>query len=332
MTPQEELDFQWVVGRLRFLNDLQPPPPQASRIVGPAIEDYVGDQRLPSTSYALPRSRMMESLISDANARLSLDKGCLKELKKTKDLLPAPMKRHRRYYLEQGCADAPATLNDSMADLLKLSTDRVAKKDVSFSATEIKDLDASLGSVCATTSWLDHWLNAFGRSSLDPTRDEASIRRLLQSGSRALFFLARQINTVWINLRLKRRDSALESLVTGCSPEDVAALRNGLVDDSSNLFPEEVMRDVVKNLRSRSETEALRKVAFPEGKKRSSPSRGHGSSGSGRQPKAQKTTTTANAPPASSTAEKPAEQTFPKASGQSRGRRKGKGKKKGGSN
>ena len=332
MTPQEELDFQWVVGRLRSLNDLLPPPPQASRILRPAIDQYVGDQQLPSTSYALPRSRMMESLIADSNARLSLDKGSLKEQKEVKGFLPVPMARHRRYYQELDCSDVPATLNDSMADLLKSPADRVAKKDVSFSAGEAKDLDASLGSVCAVTSWLDHWLNAFGRSSLDPTRDETSIRRLLQSGSRALFFLARQVNNVWINLRLKRRESVLESLVNGCSPEDVAALRNGLVDDSNLLFPEEVVRDVVRNLRSRSETEALRKVAFPDGKKRSSPSRGHGASGSGRQSKAQKTSTKAVAPSASSGGEKAGDQSFPKPAGKPKGKKKNKGKKKGGSN
>ena len=274
---------------------------------------------------------MMESLIADSNALLAQDKGSFRELKKVKGFLPAPLARHRKYYQEEGCSSVPAALNDSMTDLLKSSLDTVAKKNVFFSAAEAKELEVSLGSICSVTSWLDHWLNAFGRSSMDPTRDEAAIRRLLQSGSKALFFLARQANNSWTNLKLKRRESVLEALVTGCTAEDTAALRNGTVDTSDRLFPEEVVLQVTKKLRTRSETEALRKVAFSTEKKRSSPSRGHMASSSGRQPKAQKTSNQAIAPSSSSgSSDKGFEQPFLKTSGSARGRKKGKGKKRGG--
>ena len=111
----------------------------------------------------------MASLVTDANAKLSLDKGSFKELKKTKALLPPAWVRHRRYYEEIDCATSPPSLNDSMATLLKSPLDRVAKKDVPFSATEAKDLDGSIMSLASVVSWLDHWLNAFGRLALDPT-------------------------------------------------------------------------------------------------------------------------------------------------------------------
>ena len=332
MTPQEELDFQWVVGRLRSLNDLRPPAPQTSRVQGPAIDAYVGDQQVPSTSYALPRSRMMESLISDVNARLSLDKGCMKEQKKVKGLLPAPLPRHRRYYQESGSAGNPPTLNDSMAELLKSSLDKASKKDVFFSAAEAKELDGSISSITSVTSWLDHWLSAFGRSALDPTKDEASIRRLLQSGSKALFFLARQSNNLWANLRLKRREAVLSDLATGCTPEDISALRNGSLDDSGYLFPQEIVRDVLERKRVRAESKLLQKAAFPEGKKRSSPSRSHGSSGSGRPAKTQKTSAASTTQADSSNQDQGSSQSFSRTPGRSKGKKKGKGKKRGGAN
>ena len=326
MTPQEELDFQWVINRMRSLNDLLPPAPQTKRVLGPAIDDYVGDRAVPSTSFALPRSRMMESLAADANARLSQDKDSLKEQKKSKAILSAPLARHRRYYREEGRAGASPTLNSSMSDLLKLPLDQAAKKDVVLSVAETKEFEAGIDSSCSAVSWLDHWLNAFGRSALDPTRDEVSIRRMLQSGSKALFFLARQLNTMWANLKLKRRDAVLGSLALGCTPENVAALRFGSLDDPDRLFPEEAIRDVTQDRRTRAESKSLQKIAFSSEKKRSSPSRGH-SSGSGRAPKAQKTSGQASDP---SPTDKDSEQPFQKPSGSHRGKKKGKGKKRGG--
>ena len=273
----------------------------------------------------------MESLVADANAKLSLDRWCCKE-QKVKGLLPVPLPRHRRYYLEQGSSSTPPTLNDSISELLKSSLDKASKKDVIFSAAEAKELDGSVSSITAVTSWLDHWLNAFGRSALDPTRDEASIRRLLQSGSRGLFFLARQTSNLWANLRLKRRDAVLSDLVSACTPEDTAALRNGSLDDSDRLFPEEVVRDVLENKKTRVESKILQKVAFPDAKKRSSPSRGHGSSGSGRPAKAQKTSAASDAQATSSNQDQSSSQHFSRTPGRPKGKKKGKGKKRGGSN
>ena len=64
-----------------------------------------------------------------------------------------------------------------------------------------------------------------------------------------------QVSNRLVNLRLKCRELFLESLVSGCSPEDTADLRNGFPDDSSRLFPKEVVRDVNESYRFRSETE-----------------------------------------------------------------------------
>ena len=147
---------------MRQLNDLLPPAPKTDRVQGPAIGDCVEDRPEPSTSFALPKSRMMASLVNDANARLSLDKDSFREQKKVKGLLPPPWTRHRRFYEEQDCAASAPTLNDSMSTLLKSSLDRVAKKDVSFSATEAKELDGSVNSLCSVISWLDHWLTPSG--------------------------------------------------------------------------------------------------------------------------------------------------------------------------
>ena len=338
MTPQEELDFQWVIGRIRTLNGLNPPSPKASRILPPAIDELVGPQREASTSYALPRSRMMESLVMDDNARLSQDRGCFKDCKKTKGLLTAPMIRHRKYYKLEGSTDTPTTINDSMADLLKSSLDTVAKRDVVYSATEAKELESGVSSMCITASWLDHWLNAFGRATMDPARDMASIRRLLRSGSTALQFLSCQLNTTWTNVKLKRRDSVLEAMASGCSPEGLSALRNGTFDDSGNLFPEEVVREVAKDTRSRAESTVLRKAAFSSsgGKRRSSPAKGNsGNSGSGRPAKVQKASSKDDASAQSANSSKGSEKPFSGSRGRPRNKRRGKGKdnkKKGGNN
>ena len=331
MTPEEELDFQWVVGRIRALNDLVPPPPKVSRIAPPAVDDLVGDSPSPSTSYTLPRSKMVQSLVEDANAVLALDPGCFKETKK-RTLIQPSKPRRRRYYTELGCSGNPATLNTSMTDLLKVSLDRASKKDVSLSVAEAKELEGSISSSRAITSWLDLWLRAFGRSTLDPTVDVASIKRLIRSGSKALFFLAQQINTVWFNLRLKRRDAALESLVSGCAPEDSSALRNGIVDGSDNLFPEEIVREVSDRYQSRLEKAAIRKAvssSASSGKRKPSPA--NTSSAPGRPAKVQKPPVQVTAPSGTS-GEKDAQRSFPKTPGRGRGKQKSKGKKQGGSN
>ena len=227
-------------------------------------------------------------------------------------------------------------INDSMVVLLKSSLDSVGRRDVVFSSTEAKELESGVGSMCAVTSWLDHWLNAFGRSAMDPAKDAASIQRLLRSGSRALFFLSCQLNNAWTNLKLKRRDSVLESLASGCTPENISALRNGTFDNSDNLFPEEVVRDVVKDSRSRAESTVLRKTAFSgSGKRRSSPAKGHSAaSGSGRPAKTQKSTSKDDAPESVSTSNKGSDKPFSGNRGKAKGKRKNKGKdkKRGGSN
>ena len=97
---------------------------------------------------------------------------------------------------------------------------------------------------------MDLWPNTFGQLAMDPSSDVASVKRLLRSGSKALFFLAQQRNNLWFNLRLKRRDAVLESLTSGCTPEEISALRNSIVDGSDNLFPDEVVREVSESPRS----------------------------------------------------------------------------------
>ena len=263
MTAQEELYFQWVLARLRSLIDLNPLPPKVSRIKRPGVDRYVGSQRDLSASFALPRSAMMSSLMEDSNSRLSLDQGSFRETKRMKAWLPPPMQKHRRYYSLQDCVAGPSTINDSLADHLKSSVDGAARSDISLSSADAKELESDASSVCKVTSWLDHWLTAFGQSALDPSRDEATIRWLLDSGSRAVFYLANLANNMWFNLRLKRRDAVLGAVVSDCSPEDLSTLRNGIFDDSGRLFAEETIRGVAASTRSRVETVALRKVLRP---------------------------------------------------------------------
>ena len=166
---------------------------------------------------------------------------------------------------------------------------------------------------------------------MDPSQDEATIRRLLTSGSKALEFLADQVNWQWFSLRLKRRDAVLESVISDCPPEDLAALRNGICDDSGRLFPEETVRDAIKNTRTRVETVAFRKVASSgsAGKRNPPPQVGRGSGGSGPPPKVQKTSSGASAS-AGTSGGKGSGQPF--AGGSGRGRKKqSKKKSKGGS-
>ena len=328
MTSNEEYNFKWVIQKLRELNDLLPPAPKTDRVQGPAIGGCVDDRPEPSASFALPRSGMMDSLIGDTNARLSLDNDSFREQKKVKGLLPPPWLRHRRYYEVQDGSTTPPTLNDSMSTLLKSPLDRVAKKDVSFSAAEARDLDGSTDSLCSVISWMDHWLNAFGRLALETSSEKPTIRRLLQSGGKALFFLARQANVMWANVRLKRRDTILNDLVSGCAPEDVAAIRNGRLDDSGHLFPEEVVMEVIEARKDRLESRVLQDAVYSSGKRRSSPARVASSSGSGRPPKNQRTSTAVgDLAPSSSTQDKGSSQPFSKPYPKGKGKKKGKAKK-----
>ena len=328
---QDDLDFQWVVGRIRSLNGLILPSPKASRIAPPAVDDLVGEHPTLSTSFALPRSKMLSSLIEDTNAVLALDRGCFLEAKK-KSLLPPPKVRDRRYYLEQGCSGFPAHLNSSMTDLLKSSFDRAAAKDVSFSVAEVKELEGSLCSSRAISSWLDLWLNAFRRFTMDPKADDTSVKRLLKSGSKALSFLAQQLNHVCFNLRLKRRDAVLESLSSGCTPEEISALRNSIDDGSDNLFPEDVVREVSEKHHSRVEKAALRKaISSSSGSKRKASPSGT-STGSGRQAKTQKPPAQVAVPPSTKSSGKDSKQSFPKTPDRGKGKQKQRNKKRGGAN
>ena len=182
------------------------------------------------------------------------------------------------------------------------------------------------------TSWLDHWLTAFGRSVLDPNQDETTIHRLLDSGSKAVFFLSNQINNVWYNLRLKRRDAVLGAVASDCSPEDLSALRNGAFDDSGCFFSGETVRVVALNTCSHVETVALRKVAFAGAtvKRHTSPQSGRRSSGSGPLPKTQKTSGTTSAISSSVFADKGSDQPFPRTPGCTKGKQRPKGKNRGG--
>ena len=144
-------------------------------------------------------------------------------------------------------------------------------------------------------------------------------------------FLAQQLSITWFNLRLKRRDTVLDNLISGCTPEDKSALRNKVMDDSDNLFPEEVIRDVLQSHKTRTESAVLRKAISSSGKRRSSPSKDTSASGVDRPAKVQKSVVhVATSNPAASG--KGSQQSFPKAQGKSKGRQKGRGKKRGGSN
>ena len=198
-----------------------------------------------------------------------------------------------------------------MHDLLKTSFDKAKRKDVVLSLAEVKELEGCISSCRAITSWLDLWLMVFGRSSLDPTSDVASVKRVLKSGSKALFFLAQQINNVWFNLRLKRRNSVLEALTSGCTPEEVFTLRNSIVDGTDNLFLDQVVREFAEGYHSRMEKAAIRKAvsSSSRGKKKPSPKRSS-SSESGCQAKIQKPAV--QVAPQASADGKDSHQSFPK--------------------
>ena len=204
-----------------------------------------------------------------------------------------------------------------MVDLLRSPVDTVAKKDVSFSAAEAKDLETALGVSCSIVSWMDLWLLAFWRAANDPSMDRSNLKRIFLSGSRALEFLAMTVNTSWGNMRLKRRDSALESSLSTLSVQEKAALRNGSLDDSGNLFPESVVRSVVESNRRRVQSAALQKVALSgsSGSKAGGHSGGHKASGSASSSGNQKSSGGASASSSGASAGKGAGQPFSKASG-----------------
>ena len=64
---------------------------------------------------------MMQSVVEDINARLADDPDSFWENKR-KSLLPLPLPKHKRYYMQQDVAAGPSQVNASMADLPEFSS------------------------------------------------------------------------------------------------------------------------------------------------------------------------------------------------------------------
>ena len=112
MTKGKELTFLLVLTRMRSLGDINLPPPKVSRI-------------------KLPRSKMMQGLVEDTNARLATDQGSFQETKRMKGIFPFPLQVHKKYYPQQDVMAGPSQVNDSMADLVS-SVDATGKRTLSF--------------------------------------------------------------------------------------------------------------------------------------------------------------------------------------------------------
>ena len=90
MSPQEEFNFQWVLARMRSLNDLNPPPPKVDRKQRAGISKFVDFRQTETSFFALPRSGLMANRIDDSNGRLALDRDCFRETWQTKVPSSAP--------------------------------------------------------------------------------------------------------------------------------------------------------------------------------------------------------------------------------------------------
>ena len=103
------------------------------------------------------------------------------------------------------------------------------------------------------------------------------------------------------------------------------------MDNSENLFPETVIRDMLQNQKTRTESAVLRRTAYSSEKRRSSPLKDTSTSGYDRLVKVQKAVVhVANSNSAASGRD--SQQSFPKVQGKPKGKQKGRGKKRGGSN
>ena len=121
---------------------------------------------------------------------------------------------------------------------------------------------------------------------MDPAQYKTAILRMLLSGSKVVLLLGHLSNNFWTNLRLKRRDSVLESVVSDCSPDYLSALRRGVFDDQARLFSKESVREAVTHVSASLQTLAFRKVAGSgaSGNKQSSSKSDRRSSGLGIHP------------------------------------------------
>ena len=120
--------------------------------------------------------------------------------------LPAPGRRHRRYYRTSSSSlPGPYSVPPGVTSITLEKVSEAKKRSVSLSASQVSLMETMLSGVCEVSSWLDWWLSTCGGFWEHlPDGVRADFERLMLSGSRALEFLASQDCTALGNLVLAR--------------------------------------------------------------------------------------------------------------------------------
>ena len=98
------------------------------------------------------------------------------------------------------------------------------------------------------TSWLDHWLSAFGKM-IDGEK-QPEVMEMLVSGGKSLRYVCQQEMALWTEILLKRRDAALSNPVP-LAEDEKSKLRNSPIFSSDFLFSPDIIGEIGKERKGR---------------------------------------------------------------------------------
>ena len=199
--------FRAVLGLIQEFHDMAEPASVPAARCKTSLASAYGLMSKSSPAFTLPVSSLLSTLLLDINSDLSK----FLEDQTVHGFLPAPGRRHRRYYgTSTSSFPGPYTVPPGVTSITLEKASEVKKRSVSLSASQVSSMETMLSGMCEVSSWLDWWLSTCGgfRDHL-PIEVRADFERLMISGSRALEFLASQGCTTLGNLVLARRDALL---------------------------------------------------------------------------------------------------------------------------
>ena len=254
VTPEIQRNFAEVIKLMRLHNDLAegsplPPAEPTSR-----LESFWGPKREPKMMVGLPRSELADSVLDQVENLVSGREDSLKSGRSSK-LLPPPLQRQRRFYVPSEDPILPKQVNPELARLTPgVSLQQLLSENLWFSQQEALALESTAMAAFQAVSWLDLWSLTISKvaagSGSSALEDDASFRRLCQSGGRAISYLAHQTANLWANLVLRRRDAVLTRVTKGAGREAALGLRNGPIRSSPALFPGEMVDAAVERRRT----------------------------------------------------------------------------------
>ena len=119
-------------------------------------------------------------------------------------------------------------------------------------------VESLAGNSLLASSWLDHWLDAVDQLVGDTAPQE--LKDMIGSGGKAIRFIASQSASLWASSLLMRRDAVLSG-IRSLPQGQRQRLRTAPVLGSSSLFPDQLVRDMTEERRSRHNVSLFANVA-----------------------------------------------------------------------